>query len=313
MASQMLTELDVVGLGYAALDILVRLEEFPTWEKGTRLDGIAIDGGGPVATALVAAQRLGLKTGFVGTFGNDRMGRIKLETLTEHGVDTSHSITRDNIDDQVILVSVHAVTGERVFSGCHHSEPLRIDELDRDYITSGKILHLDGFHRDACLQAARWMRQAGKCIMLDGSATRGPITDSMRELVSLTNVLICGSGFGSSLTGKDDLYEAGEAMLQLGPETVVQTEGVRGSFTSTLDGNFHTPAFQVDVVDTTGAGDVFHGAYLVGLLKGWDVRQMAVFSTAVSAIKCKELGGRKGIPKFEQAIKFLNQKGYQIQ
>ncbi len=301
--------LDVVGLGYSALDILIRLGEFPTWEKGARLDGIEIDGGGPVATALVAAQRLGLKTGFIGTFGNDRMGRIKLETLVEHGVDTRFSAFRENPEDQVILVSVNSISGERVFSGKRHSDPLKIEELDREYITSARILHLDGFHTEAALQAAVWMRHAGKMVMLDGSATRGPVSEMMRELVSLTHVLICGSGFGYALSGKRDLYQAGEAMLQMGPEIVVQTEGKDGSYTCTRQGSFHTAAFEVDVIDTTGAGDVFHGAYLVGMLKGWDVEQMALFSSAVSAMKCSQLGGRKGIPDYAQVIKFLNEKG----
>jgi len=99
-------------------------------------------------------------------------------------------------------------------------------------------------------------------------------------------------------------------MMALGPQIVVQTEGRDGSYTLTAREHFHTPAFDVEVVDTTGAGDVFHGAYLVGLLRGWDLPMVAAFATAVAAIKCTQLGGRKGIPTSDQTIAFLKKRGY---
>jgi sulfofructose kinase len=299
----------VVGLGLAALDILVRTDELPTWDCGVRLQALGIDGGGPVATALVAAQRLGVQTGFIGTFGDDRMGRIKLQTLVEEGVDTSRSLIRHAPEDQAVLVCVHSLTGERMFSGISHAQPLRVDELDRAYITSADILHLDGYHPEAALQAARWMHDAGKKIMVDGSSTHGPVSEPMKKLVGLADVLICGTGFGPALTGLQDLWQAGEAMLRMGPQVVVQTEGKSGSYATTQSERIHVLAYEVDVVDTTGAGDVFHGAYLAGMLQNWEIRTILQFSTAVAAIKCKQLGGRQGIPTFEQVSKFLETRG----
>jgi ribokinase len=304
----------IVGLGLAALDILVRASDLPTWECGVRLSALGIDGGGPVATALVAAQRLGVQTGYIGTCGSDRLGRIKRETLSEHGVDISHIVHRPGTEESAILVCVHEATGERIFSGASHPDfqSLKVEEVDPAYITSAEFLHLDGCHAEAALAAARWMRQAGKQVMLDGAATSGPISSQMRLLVTASDVLICGSGFGPALTGKTNLQEAGEAILQMGPRIVVQTEGSAGSYTSTLEESFHTPAFQVEVLDTTGAGDVFHGAYLVGLLHGWNLRTIASFSTAVAGLKCSRLGGRQGIPTFEQTINFLSEHGIHI-
>ncbi len=295
----------------AALDILVRTRELPTWEGGVRLEALAIEGGGPVATALVAAQRLGVRTGFVGTYGSDRLGAIKKETLVEEGIDVSRMICRPGPENQAMLVSVQADSGERVFSWAQvDCPPLAVSELDREYITSAEYLHLDGFHAEASLQAARWMHAAGKRVTLDGSSTRGPISPGMQALVAEADILICGSGFGPSLTGLEDRWEVGRAILEMGPEIVVQTEGRAGSFTVTRQGCFHTPAFEVQVVDTTGAGDVFHGAYLVGLLQGWDLPRVTLFSAAVSAIKCTQLSGRRGIPNFEQTMAFLRQRGF---
>jgi ribokinase len=209
-------------------------------------------------------------------------------------------------------VSVQEETGERVFSSARVDSPLlAVSELDREYLTAAAYLHLDGYHTEAALQAARWMHAAGKKVMLDGSSTRGPISPGMRALVEEADILICGAGFGPALTGKADLWEAGRAILALGPEVVVQTEGKDGSYTVTRQACFHIPAFEVDVVDTTGAGDVFHGAYLAGLLQGWNLRTVTLFSTAVSAIKCTQLSGRRGIPCFEEALAFLRERGIQ--
>jgi len=300
----------VVGLGMATLDILVRLSEMPTWERGSRFSAIAIDGGGPVATAMAAVARLGVPAGFIGTYGSDRLGEIKLQTLTECGIDVSRAVRRPAAENEIVLVTVHEQTGERVFTGSRsfHDDQLTPDELDRDYILAADVLHLDGYHADAALEAAGWMRAAGKTVVLDGSATQQPIPPKMAALVRQTDVLICGAGFGAMLTGRTDPWEIGRAILDLGPTVVVQTEGRAGSYTVTRTEQFHTPAFEVEVVDTTGAGDVFHGAYIVGMLHGWDVRRSVQFATAVSALKCTGLGGRRPIPCFDRVIEFLRER-----
>lgn len=307
----MSTELDVVGLGMCTLDVLLRLKDMPSWQHGTRIDEFRIDGGGPVGTAMVAAAKLGAKVGFIGTAGNDESAEIKLRSMIDVGIDLSRLVRRPYPDDQVIIVHVHSETGERVFSGVGNiqRQPLRIDELDKDYITSAKYLHLDGFHYESALQSAKWMREAGKKVVLDGHKTSGSVGQHIKNLLEYVDVLISGSGFAKGLTGISDIREAGKKVLDFGPSVFVQTEGEEGSWTFTANETFHTPAFKVDVVDTTGAGDVFHGAYIVGLLKGWDLQGIALFSSAVSAIECTKLGGRVGIPTYDEVMAFLNERG----
>ena len=304
-------ELDIVGIGMSCLDVLVRMKDMPTWERGTRLSGFGLDGGGPVATALAAASRLGARVGYIGTAGSDEPANIKLRTLTRDGVDTSRVVRYPGPECEVVLVAVQEDTGERVFSGLNTfgSQVVKVEELDREYITSAQYLHLDGGHYEAAVQAAKWMHEAGKQVVFDGSKV-----ESKEDRVHLTGLiehvdyLIGGSGFVPALTGISDIWEAGKAALKLGPRVVVQTEGIDGSFTVTADDQFHTAAFRVNVVDTTGCGDVFHGAYIVGLLQGWDLRRVALFSSAVSALKATKLGGRAGIPTFEQTIAFLRER-----
>ncbi len=301
--------LDFVGLGLTTVDVLLRLSQMPTWEQGSALQDLCIDGGGMVGTAMVAAARLGARAGYIGTCGNDEIAALKLQYLTRYGVDASHVIARTQPESQVVIVHIQSETGERVFTT--KPDPaswLKAEELDRSYITSASFLLLDGFHYEAALQAARWMQAAGKTVVLDAGKTSGPIDVHMATLVQICDVLICGSGFGPTLSGIADLQEAGNALLELGPDLVVQTEGEGGCFTTTRGEHFHTPAYPVNVVDTTGAGDVFHGAYLYGMLQGWDNQRVACFASAAAALKCAHIGGRVGIPALKEVEALLAQQ-----
>ncbi|HMN59089.1 MAG TPA: PfkB family carbohydrate kinase [Anaerolinea sp.] len=299
--------LQIVGLGMSTLDILVRSRQLPTWEAGAALDELGLDGGGPAGTAIVAAARLGARTGMITTTGSDETAGLKMRLLQQYGVDTSRCVVRPGPEPQLVLVCIQSQTGERVFSGTPRtgSSPVLPDDLDREYITQAEYLHLDGFFLPASLQAARWMHAAGKKVSLDAAKTNGSVPESLRELVKECDLLICGAGFCTALTGISEVRTAAREILSLGPGVVVETQGERGSITVTREDEFHTPAYAVDVVDTTGAGDVFHGAYLVGLLKGWEARRIAQFASAVAAFKCMRLGGRRGIPCDEEVISFL--------
>ena len=309
------SKLQVIGLGMCTLDVLIRCKDLPTWEGGTRISAFGFDGGGPVGTAMVASAKLGARVGFIGTAGNDAAAEFKLRSMRECGIDLSHMVYRDAPEDQVVVVNIHAETGERIFSGIQRwgEEQIRPEELDRDYIISADYLHLDGFHNAAAIQAAQWMRAAGKTVVLDGHKTDGPVREHLRRLIPHVDILISGSGFARHLTGIDDIWEAGAAILAMGPRIFVQTEGIDGSYTITAEEQLHIPAFPVDVIDTTGAGDVFHGAYIVGLLHRWPLRKIALFSTAVSALKCTQLGGRGGIPSFDVVTAFLHERGVAIE
>jgi sulfofructose kinase len=299
--------MQIIGLGLATLDIVMRLKELPTWQKPVGMDDLLFDGGGPVGTAVAAAARLGAQVGFVGTCGSDEIASLKMRTLTCEGIDTSRVKVRPGPEREVVVVYVQSATGERIFSASaeFRRDLLQPDELDYDYITSAEYLHLDGFHIQAALQAARWMHAAGKKVVMDAAKTSGGVNESFRQLVALSDYLICGSGFTQSLTGEPERLKAGRAALGCGPSVVVQTEGEEGCYTFTAGSQFHTPAFKVEVRDTTGAGDVFHGAYLVGLLHNFSLERVAAFASAAAAIKCTALGGRAGIPHFEDVEQFL--------
>ena len=308
---------EVIGLGLAIVDVVLRVERMPDWDDPRGLLDFALADGGPAGTACFVASTFGLRTGFVDTVGDDDLGEHRRRSLERAGVDTSRLVPREGPEDHVVVVYVDASTGERVFSFRRGflSRPLTAEELDRAYMESAPILHLDGSHSEAALAAARWMKQSGGTVVLDAAATSHKVLEPARALVAETDVLICGSGFAPMLTGEEDVWRAGRAALELGPRVVVQTEGANGSYTvsrgtdarraGARDAEFHTPAFEVDVVDTTGAGDTFHGAYLVGLARGWSLERCAAFSSAVAALHCTVLGNRKGIPSMDDALALM--------
>jgi len=303
------SNLDIVGLGLACLDVLIRLDTMPTWERGGGFEQMTFDGGGPVGTAIVAAARLGARCGFVGTAGDDEAARLKLQSFHDEGVDLSHLITFPGPEAKLMICYVNQKTGDRVFSACRSGKHQCLDfcHLDRKYMTSAQYLHLDACHGDIAITAAQWMKEAGKTVVLDAGGG-----DFTKRIIPFIDVLIVSEGSLRALAADQPLDRAGPAVLKMGPRIVVETQGAHGSHTFVDGEAFHTPAFPVDVIDTTGAGDVFHGAFIVGLLHNWPLRFVCQFASAVSALKCTKLGGRRGCPTFDATMAFLKDRGVQL-
>jgi len=199
----MTDKVQIVGLGLATLDVLIRTQNMPDWEHGGRFDAFGFDGGGPVGTAMCAASRLGARVGFVGTAGNDHVADLKVELLAEFDMDLSHLVRRDQPEDQVVIVYVDSQTGERVFSGFGRPRQnlLRPDELDKDYILGADYIHLEGMHPEAAVQAAKWRHEAGKPVVLDGSKTREPdVRPHLRELSSSAARALPGHSQGVAMS-----------------------------------------------------------------------------------------------------------------
>ena len=307
-------KLTVIGLGLATVDVIIRLKEMPRWDRAPGFSDFEIQGGGMTGTAMVAASRLGLRAGFLGTAGTDPLGDTKVKFLIDDGVDVRRMVRRQGKEHQIILVYVHEETGERRFSALKGfgSRLLQAAEIDREYVTSADYLFVDGYHFEAARQAAEWMQEAGKTVVMDGGMSGGSRSPEFGGLLEHVDILISGSGFASALTGISDPEKAGIGILKRGPKIYVQTEGPEGCYTVTDEDCFHTPAFSVDVMDTTGAGDTFHGAYLVGLDRGWSLRETALFASAAAAMKCRRLGGRAGIPDRESVLSFLEDRGHSM-
>jgi len=294
---------DIIGLGYSAVDYLGVVPHMPEMDTKLEIECFTRQGGGVTATAMVAAARLGAATAFVGAVGDDDLGDFTVRELDREGVDTSQVVRVPGASSQFSFIMVHKSTGKRTILWTRSNvPPLDPAALDRDFIASCKVLHIDRHEVGAAIQAAHWAHEAGAIVVMD-AGTYAPEVD---DLLPHADVLITSHAFATDLTGEPDPAQSVRALL-MGRRIAGVTCGDKGSWFATRDGDeFRVPAFEVDVVDTTGAGDVFHGAFSFGLARRWNARQCARFASAVAALKCTKLGGRAGIPTYAQTQRFLS-------
>ena len=299
---------DVIGLGFAVRDTIGLVPHLPELDEGVILEDLTLQGGGPVAQALVTLARLGASVGFVGRLGDDAVGEEIRTGLAEEGIDLSFLQIEPGARSPQSMILVDKPTGKR--SICAFPGTAGDIDLDDDtlaYLGSGRFLHLDGHSPEAALTAANAAFRRGVRICLDAGA--GASIDPMLPLVEATTVLIAAERFAMGVASNGAVESGAAHLLHMGPEIVVVTRGEQGSSTWTRDTAFSTPGFPVTAVDTTGAGDVFHGAYLYGLLQGWDLVSTAEFAGAVAALKCTRLGGRAAIPRLPEVMDFLAERG----
>jgi sugar/nucleoside kinase (ribokinase family) len=297
--------LDIVGLGMATVDIMTLVPRLPHRDDVFRAHSILLEGGGPVATALVAAARLGASTSYLGPFAPTTWGDLAQTGLDSAGVDTTHAPTRIGGEQTVSVILVDEVTGQRsILYDSGELPDLSPDEVPTDLITSARALHLDGVHLEAACHAAEIARGAGVTVSFDGGA--GEPWPGTERLLPLVDLMVVARHFAKQHTGQADPRLAGPLLLETyGPHQVVITDGPRGCWYWDSNRSLHQPAFPTDVVDTTGAGDVFHGAYLYAFLQDWPARRCLAFAAATAALKCRALGGRAGIPSRDQVDETL--------
>ncbi len=262
-----------------------------------------IQGGGPAATAVVTLSRLGVPTMFIGAVGDDDFGRSIRTGLREEGVDTSGMVTVPRGRSQAAFILVEEHQGARTIYW-HRGLGTTIDpdQLNLVPIRRACLLHVDGLNIDASLAAAQEAKQSGIPVAFDA----GTLRDGYLDLAPLTDYFICSEKFFEAFQ-PDNNIESGLARLSaLGPRHAVVTMGIKGS--RGFDGRrFHDQhAYRIKAVDTTGAGDVYHGAYIYGILAGWPMADCMRFASATAALKCRQPGGRTGIPNLEQALEFMN-------
>jgi len=295
---------DVVGMGLNSVDFLSLVSEFPTLNSKMEILRFSKQGGGQVATAMVALSRWGVKTKYIGKVGADELGEFSLQSIRQEGVDASSVITEPHATNQFATIIVDGASGERTILWSRDERLMyREGELRKEEICSGKFLHLDGHDIRAAIQCAEWAKEEGIPTIVDLDKVE-PLTP---ELIKNIDFIITSSRFPTLFTGNSDQKKA---FLELQNHThgfLCTTLGNLGAV-ALVNGEFlHAEGFKVKAVDTTGAGDVFHAGFIYGLLQNWEVWEILKFANAAAALKCRELGGRKGIPTLKEIEDFLAQ------
>jgi sulfofructose kinase len=299
-------QIDVVGLGASTIDIITLVNHFPNKRETQQSLATTIQGGGPIATAMVTVSRLGGSALMIDSIGDDWVGTLVLQGLLSEQVNVDYIETHRGGTTSISNILVSANDGARAIIFQPGSVPeLSLSERQKSVIRSAKIIHLNGRHWSACLEAVNLAKDSNVQISFDGGANR--YRPELRLLIPFTNICIVAKDFAEKYTGQKELSKSVQSLLKEGPEIAVVTDGIHGSSIGTKDGlSFHQPAFLFPkTVDTTGCGDSYHGAFLAGLLKGFTVEKTSTFASAVAAMNSQHLGGRSGIPEFDEVAKYL--------
>lgn len=292
----------VVGIGASVYDILMTVEGYPHEDTKQRGLETRFQCGGPCATGLVAVRKLGETACYMGTVGDDLYGAFVKAELERYGVDTTRvRVKPGRTFHSVVLLNTRSGSRTCVWNRGDAAPPTE-DDVDLDVLRQAKFLHLDGNHLDCAIYAAKKAREFGVTVSMDA----GGAYPNIEQLLPLVDVLIPSEEFACKVTGCADARDAARALQQTcHPQTLIVTQGSRGGFLWEDGREVRYPVFPVHTIDSNGAGDTFHGAFLAARLKGMSVYEACRFASAASALKCTRFGAQQGIPSCGEVMDFL--------
>jgi ribokinase len=295
----------VTGIGQCSWDYLAVVDSFPQVNTKKEVHQWDEQGGGPVATALVTLSRLGIKCRFHGVTGDDHEGKEIRQSLIDENINTTGILIRASASSQIAFIVIEKNTGKRtIFWKRPAGAELKIKELGSNFLKNSRFLLIDGLMKDISLYAAKKAQSLKIPVMLDAGKMRG----GMLEIAKNCDYVVASEEFGKALGWKNNPKAFLKKIKHLKFKIFTATLGEKGSYTFFQDKYFYTPAFKVKAVDTTGAGDVFHGGYVFGILKGWEIEYTVRFASAIAAMKCRKIGGRAGIVNLNEVLRFMGGK-----
>jgi len=296
-----------LGLGLTVLDHTFLVDPFPRPDEKIEARLYSSQVGGPVPTALCVLARFGAQAYLLAKIGNDHEGRAVREALRSFGVSTSGLVLATGWRTPKAVIIVEESSGKRsVILTRLESPAFSPDDINISIANDARYLLLDGREAEAAIVLARLVRGGGGEVVLDiGSERRVP-----DELLGCVDHLVVSERFSRAFTGEADPERAALGLSLMGFKTVVITSGSDGCLGVNSVGElFRQTAFTVEIKDTTGAGDVFHGAYVYGLIQGWELPRTLEFSSAAAALKCTRIGGTSGIPELGEVFEFRRARG----
>ncbi len=301
---------DIVGIGANVYDTLITLSSYPKEDTKMRAKSVKVSGGGPCATGLVAASKLGAKTAFIGQSSNDGASAFLLDDFKNYGVSTEYvnQVTGYNAFSSYIWLSEDTVSRTCVFDK-GNIPPVVLEDNQKKAICDAKILMVDGNEMQAAIEGAKIANQNGTDVLYDA----GGLYDGVEKLLPLADILIPSEEFALAHTGAKNTEDAAKILFtKYSPKVVVITQGKKGGIICDGKEVKEYPAFEVNAIDSNGSGDVFHGAFAFCLTLGYDYYKSCIFSSAVSALKCTKLGAREGVPTFNETVEFLKERGIDV-
>lgn len=296
---------DVLGFGAVAVDDLLYVDEYPPPDGKVRVRRRLRQCGGLTGTALVAAARLGCRCAYVGVLGDDELSQYVMDHFGREGIDLRYRARRADARPAYSTVVVDQQRKTRtVFASLEGALGADPQLPEADLIRAARVILVDHHGLEGTIRAAQIARSSGVSVVADVERDPGGPFDEMLKLV---DHLIVSERFARQRTGQPDPIRAAQGLWHPGAAAVVVTCGAAGCWYLDAPSALarHAPAFPVEVVDTTGCGDVFHGAYAAALARGHDLPQCVVFASAAAALKATRHGGQAGIPDLVTVEEFL--------
>ncbi len=300
----------IVGIGACVMDTLISVPSYPREDTKLRATDSRLAGGGPVATGLVAAAKLGESADYIGVLADDNGGRFLKSDFEKYGVGTSLTDMLEGFRSFASTIWLAADTASRTCVFDRGNLPvLTLDEKKREAIKNAELLMVDGNEMSAAVEAAKVARENGTKVLYDC----GGLYAGVEKLLALTDIMIPSEEFALGHTGESDAESAARKLYETyHPDVVVVTQGKRGGILFDGEKTVSYPIYPAVVVDSNGSGDVFHGAFAAAYVKGFDLIKCCHFSSAVSAIKCTGIGARESVPDFETVKNYLKENGYEL-
>ena len=294
---------DIVGIGVCTVDHLVTVPRMPHRNENMRALNYMRQPGGLASCSLVAAARLGAKTKIISRIGDDALGAYIRRDLLNEGVDVSLLLEEAGSESHVSLILVDEQSGDRsIITRPPTGNAISPSEIKREDLDGARVLFVDNI-TEATLQMATWAREADMKIVLDPARPHA----ELEPLLALVNVPIVPEQWAKAWLSDKPPAEVAQRLFDAGAEIAIVTLGERGAAVCWEQGLLQVPAYPVEVVDTTGAGDAYHGAFMYALLQGWDVPRMAQFASAVGSLNCRAMGGRSALPSRAEVDRFMRQ------
>ena len=302
-------EFDICGVGDADIDIMVAVKDFP--ERGQKSSGRILGKypGGMVANLLASASAMGAKCCGILCVGDDEFGHISLNDLKDRGVDISSSIIRKGADTYFTTNCI-APDGEKrmilCFGDAIYPSP---EEVDTTKLASSKICQMTGSHISLSIPIAKKAKELGTLVSLDLERLNKKMSDiDKKTLLSLSDIVFPNEEGLFSYSGESDIEKGANILLSMGPSVVVVTRGEKGADLFTKEEHYYMPALADSVLDTTGAGDTFNGAFLASLTQGYDLKNCLALASAAAAIQVGAVGCRTSLSSLDTALKYLKAK-----
>ena len=304
----------ITGIGANVYDTLVMLPNYPTEDTKLKADGVTSVGGGPTATGLVAAAKLGkeqdLTVEFIGSVAGDDRGKFLLDDFAKWGVSTDKVTVEPGCESfcSFVLLSAEAKTRTCVFHR-GNKPPLVLSDAQKASVAESDILMVDGNELDAAVEGAKTIRAAGGNVLYDA----GGLYPNVDRLLPYANILIPSEEFALKMTGAATAEEAAQKLYDTyHPELVALTQGVRGGILLDEKGMRRYESYPVEVKDSNGCGDTFHGAFVAAKIHGLDNDAACKYASAAAAVKCTRLGARYAMATDAECRAFLKERGVEL-